>query len=138
MAAIEWQTAFETGLVAIDSQHRRLVDMINRLDALSSSDDTDNYDTVGEILSSLTAYTHYHFEEEEALMEEYQYSELDSHVTAHASLKADLASYVRRWKEREGITPEELLSYLADWLLSHILSVDKKLGSLQPQKAGAF
>lgn len=138
MASIEWQPAFETGLKPVDSQHRRMVDMINRLDSLSSNNDTDNYDAVGEILSSLTAYTHYHFEEEEALMEKYQYSELDSHLTAHASLKSDLASYVRRWQERDGITPEELLSYLADWLLSHILSVDKKLGSLQPQKAGAL
>jgi len=64
-----WNENFETGVPAIDAQHRQLVELLNRLAsqvaAGASADELDK------ILDELTDYAVYHFETEEALSQQF-------------------------------------------------------------------
>ncbi len=139
MALFSWDSSFETGNSMIDQQHLRLVDLINELaDALAGQVG----DTVPDrIHRQLLDYTRYHFSSEEKLMrasgidEESFQRHRQKHQEFIRSIDLENATVQRH--------PEDLLSYLMDWLISHILDTDREmvesLGILDPEtglKAG--
>lgn len=125
MAAIEWQNIFNTDIPEIDNQHKKLVSMINRLDQAISGRMIN--DEIGKVLVSLAEYTQYHFSEEERIMKQINYSHLVQHVAMHDKLKCHIASFLIKLKREENINVYELMSFLKDWLVNHIIKEDKKI-----------
>ena len=69
MASFNLDSHFLTGLTDVDEQHYRLVELINRFgDALGQTQDEFEAEFVA-VFNELIEYTHYHFQEEESLME---------------------------------------------------------------------
>ena len=64
---IEWSEKYELGIDKIDTQHKRLVSIINRLE--EAWRENKHSDTVKTIFQSLRDYTNYHFSFEEMAME---------------------------------------------------------------------
>lgn len=66
-----WKQEFELGIPSIDEQHKRLLDIGNRInELLTNHDDTDdNYDEIHTVIQELKDYTVYHFKTEEDLFE---------------------------------------------------------------------
>ena len=123
----EWTPLFETGLSEVDVQHRRLVDLLNSL-----SDQVNNCvpECVDHILGALAQYTLYHFSCEEALMIEVG---LDMrHVVQHRAIHARFVDQVQSWiatRQADGqLSPHQLIDYLANWLIFHILGEDHSMG----------
>jgi len=116
MNYIEWESALDTGIPIIDSQHRRIVDYINELhDAISNS----NRDQVGEILDQLVDYTMSHFAFEETLMEEAGYSFISAHKKVHQLFTAKVADFQHRFELGEDVS-RKLLTTMRTWLINHI------------------
>ena len=91
MELFEWDESFLTGIDAVDSQHRGLVDSINRLGELLAGEAHDPGSV--ELLSqALADYTRTHFEHEEHMMRERGIDprHLEVHVAAHARFIAHL------------------------------------------------
>jgi hemerythrin len=68
MEAFHWNPCFITGLTEVDSQHRRLVDVINQFGNLVMRQEGASIAALDPIFAELAAYAQHHFVEEEALM----------------------------------------------------------------------
>ena len=104
----------------IDRQHQEMVDTINKLnDAVRNNDTPEN---IARLFDELIAHAESHFAVEERLMDKYDYPESGMHRNEHKRLIAE-AHYLKDKLAQGG----ELLvlQSLKDWLLTHILHVDK-------------
>lgn len=111
----------------MDVQHRRLVDLLN---SLSDQVDNSSPESVDHILGALARYTVYHFSCEEALMVEVG---LDGrHVEQHRVIHARFVDQVQSWiatRQADGqLSTKQLIEYLANWLIFHILGEDHSMG----------
>ena len=127
MKTFEWSSLFETGLTDVDAQHRRLVELLNALGEHIDSGDPEQIDRV---LQELAAYTVVHFEAEEKLMRE---AALDTrHVAEHCATHQRFVAQVVAWMASRNnagqLSAAELLDYLANWLVFHILGEDRSMG----------
>ena len=136
MAVIAWKEIYETGIVALDNEHRSLVEGVNQL--YEAVRDKRGEEVLGEILTMLETYTIDHFQHEEKLMAEYHFSGLEEHQKLHRELIASLQDMKTRAASGTEELAQELLNFLRTWLLEHILEVDKQYGSFLESRGGRF
>jgi hemerythrin len=127
MSLITWSDAkYSVQNSTIDDQHKRLIEMINELnDAMMSRK---GFEITNQVLNKTLDYTYYHFQNEADLMAKFSYPEMEQHLAQHQAFKTKVTTLKRQADEGDGSVPRELLIYLRDWLLNHIVHVDKKLG----------
>lgn len=126
-----WKDDFSTGVAEIDEQHMILVHSLN--DAHSKLTKDCSLKALEQITQDLLSYALYHFETEEALMQQYAYmenSEEDAkkHLQQHRSFSEKVVSVRECLKMEQSINAQDLLSFLNKWLVDHILNTDQKLG----------
>lgn len=122
MTMMEWKNTYSVGVPALDADHQRLIDIINRLDP-TAADGT----PVDWILQELTDYVRFHFRREEFRMADAGYPGLDRHLKEHAAFRDWLETL--RETVRTSPTPRATIarsvgSYLESWLADHILKTD--------------
>ncbi|MBI5889460.1 MAG: bacteriohemerythrin [Nitrosomonadales bacterium] len=117
MAKTIWTSNLNTGIEAIDKQHRKIVDYINQLDDAISSGR--KKELVAKVIDSLADYTYSHFKYEERLLEEVSYPFLKAHRNIHQIFIRRLGEYQVRFKRGEDIS-EELHMMMFNWLFGHI------------------
>ncbi|MBS1144686.1 MAG: bacteriohemerythrin [Proteobacteria bacterium] len=132
-----WSENFVTGVPEIDEQHRILVNTLNEANVRLAENSSPEF--LEQITRDLLSYALYHFETEEALMQEYAYNdqsaeEADRHLREHRGFSAKVVAVREGLKGGILITREDLLSFLNNWLVNHILNTDKKLGAFIVQK----
>ena len=127
METFQWSPLFETGLVEVDTQHQRLVHLVNQL---SQDADSATPEHIDQALNELAEYTVYHFQCEEAIMAQDQVaaSHRDRHMETHRRFVAQVVDWLERRKAGEPINLRQLLDFLANWLIFHILGDDQSLG----------
>ncbi|MFA5080933.1 MAG: bacteriohemerythrin [Hydrogenophilaceae bacterium] len=129
---IEWDDSFNTGVAEIDEQHHILVNTLNEANAKLAGDVS--IDFVEEITQDLLSYALYHFETEEGLMQEYGYHEAgtgdaERHLQQHRSFSSRVVAVRDNLRAGMPISREDLITFLNNWLVNHILNTDKKLGA---------
>ncbi len=126
MAAIQWTNDLATNISRFDEQHKKLVKMVNDLhDAMSSGK---GKEAAGKVLLDLVNYCGYHFTAEEKLMTTHNYPGYAAHKKAHDDLTRQALDIKKGYEEGKPLITIELLSFLKNWLTSHILGTDKKYG----------
>lgn len=132
---MEWSSDFSIGVDDIDAQHRQLVGLAAKFkDAISDRRSDELPGEMGRILIFLVNYTNYHFEAEEALMEEVAFPELDRHRILHRNLVEQIRDILTRLKTSKSYKPIEFYYFLTRWLTEHILEEDAKI-ALSVRKA---
>ena len=116
-----------TGIATVDEQHHRLLEIFNRI-ALAQAED-DSHKAVLACLDELVDYTRSHFREEERLIRHWR---VDSrHRTMHLHAHESFRGFLRQAREFAGEhVPEvtvELLAFLTQWLLHHIMGMDRRM-----------
>lgn len=119
---IEFTPAFSVGVDAFDDQHRKLIDMINRL---GRQLDRPKHKESVDLMHELIQYAMEHLEEEESLMRIHNYPELASHFEEHRKFRAKVVTFCADLKKNERETVAEAWQYLQDWLIHHILHTDR-------------
>lgn len=119
---VTWSEAFHIGLPEIDDQHMMLVNLMNDLwAAIAANAPVSRCD---EILARLENYTVAHFTAEEIMMRTLGYPELERHKAAHLEFVKRIQA--ERGRVAEGERPTlNILHFLQDWLIKHILVNDK-------------
>jgi hemerythrin-like metal-binding protein len=115
-----------TGIGIIDEEHQQLIDMLNRLFTAKSEGKSNII--LGYLLDDLAKCTVKHFNHEETLMRQYEYVDAAHHIEEHNKLIAELMAFKAKLESGEGMISIDLLTFLHDWLYTHILDSDKKLG----------
>ncbi len=128
---MEWTQDLSVGVEKIDSQHRELFRRINRLvDAIKQSRCKDEID---DTIRFLEEYAAIHFAEEEKYMQETKYADYERHKAHHSTYLAALAELKReaalpRVKGGSYDLSVTTNQVVVDWIIDHILKVDKKFG----------
>ncbi|CAK0755633.1 hemerythrin [Gammaproteobacteria bacterium] len=120
-----WDNTLSTGVAEIDKQHRRLLEMANRLNQAML--EGSGKDVIGRILDDLTEYVANHFRYEEDLMDRHHYVDKANHIKNHR----DLVVLVMEKKDQfaQGrVMPVGMMNFLRDWLVNHIMMTDRALG----------
>ncbi|HVN95096.1 MAG TPA: bacteriohemerythrin [Syntrophorhabdaceae bacterium] len=124
MALLEWNEKLRVDIREIDEQHKRLVDLINRLhDAMKTGQ---GKAVLGGTLTELFDYTDYHFGTEEKYFRQYQYPSLVVHKSAHDLFRSRVAELKAKAVEIDSMVTIETMNFLKDWLYDHILGSDQK------------
>jgi hemerythrin-like metal-binding protein len=129
--AFIWDNKFNTGVDVVDEQHRKLVDIINRLGSINAH--LASTGELTEILTELANYTVYHFGTEEELMRKYAVDAIhqDVHIKAHQHFTGQVgvaAKILLGSKDVNNQLVVPLLKYVTNWLVQHILGSDARMG----------
>lgn len=122
---MSWEDRFELGVDAMDSEHRMLIDAMNRLYACCTMADRGAQE---DALRSLYDLTREHFEHEERFMADVEYPERDAHRGHHGRLLRQFDQHIERF-EAGAALGEKFFDFLRFWLASHICGVDRDYGT---------
>jgi hemerythrin-like metal-binding protein len=122
----QWSSAFNIGVPRIDRQHQRLAELLNEFHGSCSLPGPDC--AVYPVLNALVRYAEEHFRGEEALMEETRYPESLRQKREHEKFAFAIFAFNERLQARGAEVAEEALSFVKNWLLDHILQMDRKMG----------
>lgn len=126
MPIIVWGEALSVGFPAIDEDHKKLIALFN--DAHVAVEQTSRRELVEKVLAELIDYTHWHFDREEGLMEQYGYDRIKRHKLEHRELAGNALELYTQFLAGDDTVPEVLLPFIRNWLTDHILRSDKRLG----------
>ena len=122
---LEWQEAYECGNAAIDDEHRELFDLANALLSVSLNAHS-SPEALGAALDTLLAHVAQHFADEEALLEQRDYPDLESHRRAHAGL-LERAGVLKKAVAAGKASFGNLVDFLANNVIAqHMFKVDRK------------
>jgi len=128
MESFHWDKHFLTGLAEVDEQHHHLVDIINRFGSLLAENKI-VFKDVETLFKELAEYSHYHFEEEEALMARIgiDHRHLHQHIKIHQSFLDEVSNLYSGVTENNLDSAKHLLNFLTHWLAYHILGEDQNM-----------
>lgn len=121
---ILWKKELELGNELIDTQHRMLILLCNKLDIAIQTHETQH--AVQRVMLELKKFTEFHFVSEENLMLEIGYPGLDQHMLIHSELLRQLDDgliQINKHSEQ----PAKLLLFLQKWLVDHVIHEDLKI-----------
>lgn len=128
----EFKPEYMTGIELIDEEHRQLFVYVNQVQELLMEEYMpDKYDNIADILGKLKEYTKNHFSDEEAYMESIQYKRIYSQKMQHQQFITRLDMWnldELEESENQDAAIMEMLEFLANWLVHHILEMDTKIG----------
>ena len=128
MALIEWDDSqLSVGIEVIDRQHKKWVDIMNELDEAILS--MKGQKVLEQTFAEMVDYVHYHFAEEEKLMEERDYASLDEHKKIHNIFRERIEKYQKDFQSGELVLCSQVMSTLKSWLQDHIMVEDKKFAA---------
>jgi hemerythrin len=124
MAFVEWKDSYTVSILDIDQQHKRLLDIINRLhDAMKAGSRREDID---KIVRDLLAYTQFHFRYEEEMLARSGYADLPAHKKVHRAMEGQVEKFGAEIASPRATLPLQLMSFLKDWLTKHILETDMR------------
>jgi len=127
MSLIAWNQAFCVKIKKFDDQHKELVRFINQLhDAMKVGK---GREVLGEIFQSLANYTITHFRDEELVMRLHKYEGYEEHKKEHGILTAKVNEMLESYSNGNNIISLNVMSFMRNWLIFHILECDKNYGS---------
>lgn len=118
-----------TGIPLVDKEHRELFRIIDDVYRIMTDELAfDKYDGIVHLLEELRDYTKFHFKDEELYMESIHYEGLEAQKRAHRAFVSRLEEMdLDTIDENQQETLEDLMEFLTEWLVNHILHTDKKI-----------
>jgi len=134
---MEWTSDLSVGVDKIDEQHRELFIRINNL--VDSIKKAECKYTIGGTLQFLDEYAREHFGVEEKFMQELGYPGFEHHKAQHAQFLQSLQDLKRMSEAPKikgsnyelSVTTNQMV---VDWIIDHIMKIDKGLGKFLKDK----
>jgi hemerythrin len=125
MALLTWSDKFSVQVKQFDDEHKKLIDIVNRLhDAMKIGK---GKDVLGEVLNALISYTRNHFAAEEKQMKAKNYPAYEEHKKEHNQLVMQVLDVQKQMQEGV-LLSQTVMTFLKNWLETHIIGTDKKYG----------
>lgn len=128
----EMKDEYLTGIEFIDNEHRRLFEIAEQTYQLKNEEFiSDKYDQIKVLLEELKDYTQMHFAHEEEYMQSIGYKKLFTQKVQHQAfidwLEEQNLDEIDTEFENQDAVVDNILKYLTDWLVHHILETDKQI-----------
>ena len=121
----EWKDDYAIGVEEIDSQHKRFLQLIQKISGSKPSEA--GIQNTNNLIDELEKYLVFHTKSEEMLMILYSYPKYDEQKQEHAKVIEQVQKKIDKLSQK----PEELaelLLFLLKWFVSHTTYLDKDLG----------
>ena len=119
---------YKVGNDLLDAQHRVILSYMAKVSTQLSAGNEDR--TLCALLDRLDISCKLHFLDEEQLLEEMGYREIDDHKAQHALFVMHLSGFVGRHEGLDRTKNLEELLLLERWFLEHIAVFDKRYAEL--------
>lgn len=120
----DFDAEFKLGLDGVDSEHVKLVDMLNQVHFLISEGKKD--EARGYFNVTLSAYVDEHFANEEKFMESFEYPALEEHKKIHENFKKSFQELKPQIESFDDVAFRKALADTFAWILSHIGKTDRR------------
>jgi hemerythrin len=124
MEPFQWNDKYATQISGIDAQHKKLFEILNEF--FYAIREHKKAQEMLPIAKELEDYTHYHFAYEEKNLRQFGYSQLEQHIKQHDIFRGKVTEFKQALEKGKLENPLEMLDFLTDWLVDHILIKDKK------------
>jgi hemerythrin len=125
---VSWSERLSVNVPEIDAQHRELICRVAKLHGAMMARDRQE---CAHLIAYLGTYVVEHFAAEERLMEATRYPEATYHRKEHKALTDAYVEFQERCDEHgpTALLTLELSETLTDWLKTHILGSDMRMGA---------
>ena len=120
MPIVEWNDSYSVGVPALDNDHKRLIEIINRVDEAERAGNSVQW-----VLQELEDYAKRHFQREEERLEAIGFAGLAEHARQHHAF----TEWVETVKQTYDLSPEAhfhlaatVRDYLRNWLVDQMQS----------------
>jgi hemerythrin len=120
---IEWQDRYSVQNPVIDSQHKKLFSLANRL--FKELRYGVSLAKTQIAFRELAEYAIYHCEEEERLLEKYNISSLASQRQEHELFKKKIGEFSLELCDDPQRAAARMIRFLSDWLTHHVIDADQ-------------
>lgn len=130
---IVWSDDFNVGNEKIDKEHKELFIIAQKCSKIEGiSDISEQKKILKFVLKKLFEYIAIHFSHEEKLMEEINYSEIESHKVIHKEILASLNLLVTKLNSYSiSQINEKVNNFINIYFLTHIKEQDTKIVAFQ-------
>ena len=130
-----WNDNLVLGVKSMDDEHVVLVEKINNLVMqMEAHYMQKDKQSIYNAFNDLANFTVEHFAHEEKYMRSIGYMQLVSHQKIHEKLLAHVGTYGEQIK-KGNLNEQKLISFLRNWLLSHIMGVDMQYAKASQKPA---
>jgi hemerythrin-like metal-binding protein len=126
MPEIQWEEQYSVNIAIVNEQHKKIIELLNRLSAATASDEVQN--VIEAIVEEVVTYSNYHFTTEELLMTTHGYPEYEEHRKEHDDFRAQASDFQKNVRTKGPAIVPDVIKLLTNWLDHHIMTVDKKYG----------
>jgi len=132
---VKWDESLRVGIDIIDEHHRYLFELTNNLfDVVVQKRSSRE---VAKVLKSLDKYAQVHFRAEERMMEHFAYSRIEVQRSQHHQFEQKVDEFYQELHETPLTARFDVLTYLRQWLVSHIRNEDADLITLAKRPVSA-
>lgn len=127
MEPLIWDESYATGLAEIDSQHRDLFALVNALgESLASGAPQED---VIRAVDRMNSYARNHFAAEEHFIGllPAHCAHVKAHLAQHSEFRGRVVDFLYGIVNEGGEITPDVLKYLREWLVGHVLATDRKL-----------
>ncbi|MGD8909459.1 MAG: hemerythrin domain-containing protein [Chromatiales bacterium] len=124
-----WRDDWLLGFQAMDEQHLAVANAMNELHGYLVSNDNKpsaGMEQLCQRLTRLLGMVREHINDEEALMQTYEYAGLPEHHREHALLLAEMQELIREIQSGRRPFTLQTLTALKYWQIDHVLYSDRK------------
>lgn len=119
-----WKEEYSVGIESLDNDHKKLINLLNQF--TTAYDYAMSEDFEREALNDLIAYTKYHFDREEQLLDANNFIGVEAHKKQHRAMISQVESFVTLYDEKGHDALTEVSVFLQQWLINHINGTDKE------------
>lgn len=127
MTYLTWSESLAVGNTFIDNDHKKLIDMVNRLHQLMQ--EGKGKEVLDKVLHNLITYTQEHFRREEDLMRNIRFAGFLQHKEEHEKLLGQVLELQQKFDSGAATLSIQVLHFLRDWLVHHIGESDQSLAN---------
>ncbi|MFZ5759178.1 MAG: bacteriohemerythrin [Thermodesulfobacteriota bacterium] len=123
---ITFTSEYSVGVAGIDEQHRKIMNFINEIHAAIKKESS--LEQIKKILGDMAKFVVEHFATEEKYFDRFNYPDSAKHKAIHEKLLGQVSAVITRITAGEDVNLIEVLTFLKNWLQTHILIEDKQYG----------
>ena len=122
MEKIVWNEILSVGVRELDEDHKKLIKLINSLIEMEAN--SLSLEVISDTLNEMTRYAQEHFAFEEELLRKCNYPGYLSQQSQHKEFVKTTVKFCMDTMVYKESTPVEIVAFLKDWLIDHILLSD--------------
>ena len=133
MELFKWHKTYSVKNDELDEHHKTLCNILNKLyeNCMGKALPNSLYSIVDELVS----YSNYHFSAEEQHMRDIGYKDIDKQMIEHREFTQIALQLKNDVNKNDLEHTKELIVFLGNWILHHVMEEDKKYSDCQIGKS---